>query len=180
VRGAHISGGCPSSSRVLRGVYHPERLTVLSACQRATGVVTIVRAEPDGDLHFDVRLDPSYRSLLRSGNAKQHGDLVIEFMPRDGGHLPAPSVGDRVSLVGAWVDDTDHNWNELHPVWSARINGGATHTSGPRYGGSPAGDRSYNADADCRTPSGARCVGYGDPSVHSQLRPGSRLGGRVP
>src|SRR5207302_9646609 len=131
-------------------------------CRRAVGTVVRTRVEPDGDLHFDVRLDPGFQKLLSSGNeAKQGGALVVEFMPRDGGHLPAPTVGDRVALVGAWVDDTDHGWNELHPVWSARINGGATHTSGPRYGGSPAGDRSYNADADCRTPSGARCVGSG-------------------
>src|SRR5205814_9797490 len=64
-------------------------------------------------------------------------------------------------LVGAWVDDTQHDWNELHPVWAVSLNGGAWHTSGPQYGGDPARDRSYNAAAGCRTASGADCTGYG-------------------
>jgi hypothetical protein len=135
---------------------------VLSACKHAAGTVTVVRHEQDGDLHIDVRLDAAYRGLLAPANySKQHGDLVVEFMARDGGHLPKPSVGDRISLAGAWVDDTQHSWNELHPVWAVSLNGGPTHTSGARYGGSPVGDRSYNAEGDCRTLSGAACVGYG-------------------
>jgi hypothetical protein len=135
---------------------------VLSACKHAAGTVTLVRHEPDGDLHIDVLLDAAYRGLLAPANySKQHGDLVVEFMARDGGHLPEPRVGDRISLTGAWVDDTQHSWNELHPVWAVSLNGGRTHTSGPRYGGSPVSDRSYNAEGDCRTLSGARCAGYG-------------------
>jgi putative Mg2+ transporter-C (MgtC) family protein len=35
---------------------------------------------------------------------------VIELVPRDGSHLPEPAVGDRVALVGAWVNDTNHSW----------------------------------------------------------------------
>jgi hypothetical protein len=156
------SAVCPPAARALEGVYHPSRLTVLSACKHAAGTVTVVRHEQDGDLHIDVRLDVAYRGLLAPANySKQHGDLVVEFMARDGGHLPKPSVGDRISLTGAWVDDTQHSWNELHPVWAVSLNGGATHTSGARYGGSPVGDRSYNAEGDCRSLAGARCVGYG-------------------
>ncbi len=82
-------------------------------------------------------------------------------MARDGGHLPEPRVGDRISLAGAWVDDTQHDWHELHPVWAASLNGGPLHTSAPRFGGSAPGYRSYNAADHCRTPRGARCVGYG-------------------
>jgi hypothetical protein len=154
---------CPAAGHALDGVYHPSRLTVLSACKHATGRVAIVRHEQDGDLHIDVALDPAYRGLLApANNTRQHGDLVVEFMARDGGHLPQPSVGDRISLTGAWVSDGQHgDWHELHPVWAVSLNGTATHTSGPRFGGSPTGDRSYNAAADCRTASGARCQGYG-------------------
>jgi hypothetical protein len=147
---------------VLDGVYHPERLTVLSPCQAATGRVTTVRHEQDGDLHIDVALEPRSASLTNAVNdARQHGDLVVEFMARDSDHLPEPGVGDAISLVGAWVDDTEHGWNELHPVWSVRLGGGPRSTSGPQFGGTPASDRSRNAAADCRTETAARCAGYG-------------------
>jgi hypothetical protein len=85
---------------------------------------------------------------------------VVELTPRDGGHLPRPAVGDRVVLVGAWVNDTEHSWHEIHPVFSESINDGPAHTSGPQYGGSPSSDRSFDAAADCRTHGGVRCTGY--------------------
>ncbi|MFN2617562.1 MAG: hypothetical protein ABR581_10625, partial [Thermoleophilaceae bacterium] len=161
-RAAPRAGICPRRSRVFDGLYHPERLVLLSSCRRARGTVVKARAEDDGDLHFDVRLDRRYRGLLRSGNfGQQGGALVVEFMPRDHGHLPAPAVGDRVSLVGAWVDDAQHDWNELHPVWAVSINGGRRHSSGPRFGGSPPQDRSFNALSGCRTAGGRHCRGYG-------------------
>jgi hypothetical protein len=152
---------CPPTGRVLRGVYHPSRLRVLDPCRHASGRVAEVRHEPDGDLHINVALDRQYRRLLAPGNSAQHGNLVVEFMARDGGHLPAPHVRDRIALTGAWVDDTLHSWNEFHPVWAVSLNGGPTRTSGPQFGGSPAGDRSSNAADDCRTATGKRCVGYG-------------------
>jgi hypothetical protein len=146
---------------VLVGVYHPSRLRVLDPCRHATGRVAFVRHEPDGDLHIGLSLDARYSNLLAPGNtALQHGDLVVEYMARDGGHLPQPHPGDRIDLTGAWVDDTQHSWNELHPVWSAALNGGPMRTSGPQFGGSPSSDRSRDAARDCRTTSGARCVGY--------------------
>jgi hypothetical protein len=86
-------------------------------------------------------------------------------MPRDHGHLPAPTVGDRVSATGAYVEDTEHDWAELHPVWSLSINGGPVHRSGPQYGGSPAAARSHNAESTCHTNTGGQCVGYGASSA---------------
>jgi hypothetical protein len=158
---AHRARVCPPPARTLSGVYHPSRLRVLDPCRHATGRVASVRHEPDGDLHIDVALDRQYRRLLAPGNSAQHGNLVVELMARDGGHLPGPHVRDRIALTGAWVDDTLHSWNELHPVWAVSLNGGPTRTSGPQFGGSPAGDRSSNAADDCRTASGKRCIGYG-------------------
>jgi len=174
---------CPPAGRVLTGVYHPERLEVLNGCKRLGGTVLLVRGEEDGDLHFDVELDRRYRRVLLPGNfGQQHGALVVEFMARDGGHLPAPAAGNRVDMVGALVNDTQHHWAELHPVWAVRINGGRWSRSGPRFGGSPAQDSSYNAAADCSTPRGAACRGYGSSSegAHQPVRPthhGPRLGG---
>ena|SRR5579859_8001303 len=165
------TGFCPSPATVLDGVYHPDRLVVLDGCQRVTGTVEEVRAEQDGDVHYDVEVDRPYRRLLDAGNqADQHGWLVVELMPRDGGHLPEPSVGDRVALLGAWVDDTEHSWHEIHPVWSESINGGPAHRSGPQFGGSSPSDRSFDAAEDCRMPGGGRCRGYG-PSAPGVIAP---------
>jgi hypothetical protein len=147
---------------VFAGVYHPERLHLLASCRIAAGAVARVRHEPDGDVHIDVALDASYATLVNEVNdSEQGGALVVEFMARDGGHLPEPSVGDHVRLTGALVNDTDHGWNELHPVWSVQINGGTSSHSGPQYGGSPAYDRSYDAAEGCRDQNGGSCQGYG-------------------
>jgi hypothetical protein len=68
-------------------------------CQRTVRKVIL---EEDGDLHIRLHLTATYAGLKNDVNdAKQHGDLVVEFMPRDGGHLPRPAVGDFVTLVSA-------------------------------------------------------------------------------
>lgn len=105
-----------------------------------------------GDLHIRLHLDPAFAHLTNAENDRvQHGDLVVEFMPRDGSHLPKPRKGDHVTLVGAWVLDTEHGWQELHPVWREILNGNV-YTSGPQNGGSPASDCSKNAPADLSRP----------------------------
>jgi hypothetical protein len=73
--------------------------------------------------------------------------------------LRAPSVGDHITLTGAWVLDLNHGWNELHPVWLETVHG-TTYHSGPQYGGSPADVGSSQAAADCRS-NGGPCRGYG-------------------
>jgi hypothetical protein len=154
---------CPPLSKALNGVYHPERLTVLSRCKKAAGTVVHVRHESgsggDGDLHIQLKLDPHYTSLKNAANdSKQGGNLVVEFMPRDGGHLPRPTVGQHLVLVGAWVLDTEHGWRELHPVWKVTVDG-HTYKSGPQNGGSPPDDRSKNSEGDC-IDHGQPCTGY--------------------
>ena len=168
---------CPPAGSVLAGVYHPERLRVLGPCKQASGRVVEVRSEEDGDLHINVAPDPAYKDLLISGNySGENGDLVVEFMARDGGHLPEPKAGDHVGLVGAYVNDLQHDWAEIHPVWSVSINGGPAHTSGPRYGGSPGEARSYNAEGECRTQAGNRCRGYGSGSYSGESPSGTASG----
>jgi hypothetical protein len=159
---------CPNANRALTGVYHSDRLLVISACRHVTGTVISTHSEEDGDLHFDVRLDSPYRGMLVANNySEQGGALVVELMPRDHGHLPAPSDGDRVSITGAYVDDMDHAWSEIHPVWALVINGGRLYHSGPQNGGSPDWARSHNATSTCRTNAGAPCTGYGGPTAPS-------------
>lgn len=163
---------CPSATRVLAGVYHSDRLRVISPCRHVSGMVISTRSEEDGDLHFDVRLDSPYRRMLVANNySEQGGALVVEFMPRDHGHLPAPSVGDRVSITGAYVDDMDHAWSEIHPVWALAINGGHLYRSGPQYGGSPDSARSYDAASTCRTDAGALCTSYGGTTASNSGEP---------
>lgn len=156
---------CPPQDKVLAGVYHPERLKVLDPCKKASGTVVEVRHEEDGDLHVNVRPDPAYENLLISGNySGEGGNLVVEMMARDGGHLPEPKPGQHLLLIGAYVNDLQHDWAEIHPVWGVSIDGGPVSTSGPRYGGSPDEARSYNAEGECRTNTGAACKGYGSGS----------------
>ena len=153
---------CPPPSRVLAGVYSPDRLQVRDRCRKVTGVVRTVRDEEDGDVHLGIHLDGPYRGMLMQNNyTEQSGNLVVEFMPRDHGHLTEPGIGDRVTVIGAYVDDADHGWAEIHPVFGFAANAGRLERSGPQYGGSPPSAHSDNAVATCRTNGGDRCVAYG-------------------
>jgi hypothetical protein len=149
---------CAAPANVLSGVYHPNRLHVLAACRSVSGTVKGISHEVDGDLH--IGLDTGGALTNAANRSKERGELVVEFMPRDGGHLAAPTVGEHISLTGAWVLDTNHGWHELHPVWSETL-GGTTYRSGPQYGGSPPGAGSSEASAQCTDNTGARCRGYG-------------------
>jgi hypothetical protein len=170
-------GVCPPRPKTLAGVYHPDRLVVLDACQKASGVIEDVRDEDDGDLHILVLLDRRYRRLLNAGNYnQQRGWLVVELMARDAGRLPEPTSGARITIWGAWVLDTDHGWREIHPVFKMRL-GGRTYTSGPRFGGSPAGVGSSTAAETCRTNTGKRCPGYGHVSNGGNTSTGGGGGG---
>jgi hypothetical protein len=171
---------CPPRSRTLAGVYQPNRLRVLDPCRRVTGTVEATIAEDDGDVHLGIDLDTPYRGMLMPGNrTEQSGNLVVELMPRDHGHLTQPSTGDRLVIVGAYVDDTNHSWAEIHPVFGLARNGGPLERSGPRYGGSPASASAETALATCRTSTRRRCVGYGGVTAppHRAAKPSSKPAG---
>jgi hypothetical protein len=109
----YCRGGGP-----LAGVYHPQRLIVKSRCRVAIGVVHAVKFEEyDGDVHVDMRPDPGYEKLLSDGNARVGGNLVVEIVPQDRSRVAVPQEGARIEVVGPWVDDTQHGWNEIHPAW---------------------------------------------------------------
>jgi hypothetical protein len=109
----YCRGGGP-----LAGVYHPQRLNVKSRCRVAVGTVRQVKFEEyDGDVHIDLRLDPGQEKLLAEGNERVGGNLVVEVIPQDRSRVALPSVGARVQVVGPWVEDTQHDWNEIHPAW---------------------------------------------------------------
>ncbi len=107
----------PCGSPPLRGVYHPYRLKVLGTCRRIVGTVARINHEQDGDYHVDIAPAKGYGRLLNGGNyAYEHGQLVTEIMP--GQTFPIPYVGERVIVYGTWVYDSDHGWNEIHPIWA--------------------------------------------------------------
>jgi hypothetical protein len=109
----YCRGGNP-----LAGVYHPQRLRVKSRCRVAIGTVSKVSFEEyDGDVHIDVRPDPAYENLLGDGNSRVGGNLIVEIIPQDRQRVAVPQPGARVEVVGPWIDDTQHGWNEIHPTW---------------------------------------------------------------
>jgi hypothetical protein len=99
---------------------------VAHSCIRVTGKVDTVRAEPDGDRHIRLRLDPG------QGNDKERGDLVLEWVCIDIGSQvdsigscksdpdplkELPREGLRIWVEGRYVHNLDHDWAELHPVY---------------------------------------------------------------
>jgi hypothetical protein len=109
----HCRSGSP-----LVGVYHPQRLRVKSRCRVAVGTVEKVKFEEyDGDVHLELRLDPGQEHLLGKGNEQVDGTLIVEIIPWDRARVPVPAEGQRIEVVGPWVDDTTHGWNEIHPAW---------------------------------------------------------------
>src|SRR5438445_5780264 len=123
--------GTQCDSSLWNHVYHPQRLQILDPCIQATGIITTIKAEPDGDYHIRVQLDDNYTNLLNQGNIdKQHGDLVVEpvciheVTQADAvdaclnysSSLVIPPVGTHVIVTGSCVLDTNHGWNEIHPL----------------------------------------------------------------
>jgi hypothetical protein len=109
----YCRGGSP-----LAGVYHPSRLRVKSRCRVAVGTVAAVKFEAyDGDVHVDLRLDEAYEELLGDGNERVGGNLIVELIPFDRSRVAVPEEGARIQVVGPWVEDTQHGWNEIHPAW---------------------------------------------------------------
>jgi len=125
-------------------VYSPDRLLLLAACIELTGYVDLENAEPDGDFHVRLHLDPGQdcpgQPCLDADNVSQQaGDLVLEPVCENpisqadaasacqGYHNPlvlAP-VGSHVVVMGPFVLDINHGWNEIHPLESIRVVAGS-------------------------------------------------------
>ena len=56
-------------------------------------------------------------SLLADGNDRVGGNLIVELIPSDRARVAVPAEGARIQVVGPWVEDTQHGWNEIHPAW---------------------------------------------------------------
>jgi hypothetical protein len=111
-------------------VYNPQRLLVRRPCVHATGTVVLLRPEPDGDIHIQVRVDPPYQNMVAPGNSRQAGNLVIEPICMHRVDQPDAKAacagftfpvsifpaGTHVGIRGPLVFDHQHGWSEIHPV----------------------------------------------------------------
>jgi len=122
-----ITSKCPSNPTL--GVYHPYRLEVRYPCMTVSGTVAIVRHEADKDYHINLKLDSQYASLINARNVSgEHGDLVVEIIAMEDGHVSVPTVGEHVTVTGPYVLDKDHGWMEIHPAWFVNGQGTASYT----------------------------------------------------
>ncbi len=119
-----VEGPYCREGNVFIATYDPMRLRILETCVTVEGVVVseINRVE-DGDIVFDVRLDPEYEHMLSIGSwILRKGAIHVEIVPDDQDVVIVPEKGDRVRIVGVWVVDTDHgSWSEIHPTWYIEI-----------------------------------------------------------
>lgn len=128
------SKGCDAS--LWKYIHSPKRLKVLNKCISVTGVIVSEKKEPDGDLHLGLKLDAQYEKLLNAKNRTSKGSaLVLEAIcehkatQKDSkkiclkykGDVENPPIGSRVTVVGSYVLDRYHGWNEIHPASSLKI-----------------------------------------------------------
>jgi len=119
-----VEGPYCREGNVFVSTYDPMRLRILSTCVTVEGVVVSeINKVGDGDIVFDVRLDPEYEYMLSIGSwILREGAIHVEIVPDDQGIVTVPEKGDRVRIVGVWVVDTDHgSWSEIHPAWYIEI-----------------------------------------------------------
>lgn len=114
-------------------VYNPQRLHRIEDCKTVTGTVAAIKKEADGDYHIRLTLDSLFSNMINQKNIDgQHGDLVLEPVCQNkitqadavdacNGftyQVYIPKVGEHVKVLGDYVLDSEHGWNELHPVYS--------------------------------------------------------------
>ena len=112
-------------------VYSPKRLEQVGTCMSVTGVIAESDADPDGDQHFLLKLDPGQETLVNKRNKKKKdNELVLEIVcanptkmkkPQRAcagytNRIPIPAVGQHVRVTGSYVLDTHNGWMEIHPV----------------------------------------------------------------
>jgi hypothetical protein len=106
-------------------------LQQLASCVTATGIVEESAADPDGDQHFLLKLDPGQDALVnKRNNKKKTGDLVVEIVCANPpsqkkakqacagytNRIAIPAVGAHVRATGTHVLDSHNGWTEIHPV----------------------------------------------------------------
>jgi len=132
------SGNIPSSTCIPTDqdqyIYRPERLEVKVACLRVTGVVDVVRGDPDGDVLIRLKLDKKYQQFLTEANNDEYGDLVVKLVcyhkvtqaeaidicasDPDPYRSELPEVGQHIWMEGRYVLNNERSGlAELHPLY---------------------------------------------------------------
>jgi hypothetical protein len=115
-----------------------------------TGTIESKTPQADGDYHVRLKLDPGQtcagQPCLNGGNkSEQAGDLLLEPVCENpitqadavaacqGYHNPLvlPAAGSHVEVIGPFVLDMDHGWNEIHPLESANVVPGPSPSESP-------------------------------------------------
>jgi hypothetical protein len=107
-------------------VFSPSRLHVLDRCVVVRGTVVLPMPQLDGDYHILVRLDPSFQKFDPDQSMINVEAMCMIPVVQSGPAVDAcahwhqniqiPPPGTHVDVVGAWVDDGEHGWQEIHPV----------------------------------------------------------------
>jgi hypothetical protein len=112
-------------------VYSPKRLQQFAPCLTVTGVLEESDADPDGDQHFLLKLDPGQDTLVNKRNkTKKGGAMVLEIVCANPTSMKKPRsacagytspvavlpVGAHVRATGSYVLDLHNGWMEIHPV----------------------------------------------------------------
>lgn len=131
---------CTGSDALEKHIYNPDRLVDEKGCITVTGKVMFKQPEPDGDIHYRLKITGDKTGLVNSKNIG--GFLVFEpvcvapIKPKSNGkpNKPAltackgfhqkitlPNKGDTVTITGIHRLDKDHGWLEIHPVTAITI-----------------------------------------------------------
>ncbi|MGA3211624.1 MAG: hypothetical protein ABSD20_09980 [Terriglobales bacterium] len=125
-------------------VYHAgfptakDRLKVIESCKTVTGILHFVDYDADGNTHLRLDPDPQFRDLLNDRNGAEGNMLVVVSMcdkkPTQKNavaegvctnwhqHLYKSDMNNKhVSVTGAYIEDQEHGWREIHPVTSITV-----------------------------------------------------------
>jgi hypothetical protein len=128
---ACMQGNLAGAGTIQNGVWGPSRLRVLKTCVTVTGVVQGIFQSTgpsnDNDFSIDIKLDPQYSGLLAVTNlvldgGLMHTEVVPSMQPHLEDVLSSLKPGERVTITGALILDTDHGFgSEIHPVWAIAV-----------------------------------------------------------
>ena len=108
-----------------------DRLKVMKDTMTVTGVIENCYSFMDGDFIMEIRLD-SCKNLLNKVNIKKlKGLLEVEIICHHStifldcigysNDIKTPKLGDHIKVIGAYVLDKIHGWQEIHPVFELEI-----------------------------------------------------------
>jgi len=124
-------GNLAGGGTVQNGVWGPQRLRVINTCVTVSGTVEGITPQygtsNDNDFGMDIKLDSQYTSLLSVGNfvvggGLMHAEVVPSDQPLLTTQLHAIQPGEKITVTGVLVLDTDHGYgSEIHPVWAIQL-----------------------------------------------------------